>query len=733
MAAFLPALTAARALAFAATVAAGGAAGAAAQETSPAHDATVRFEVRELAGVAGARVPVTLSALLAPGRFRDGSLCAVVRDGAGGRPEVVAPQVDVLSRHADGSLLHALVTLPVDVEARGVEEIWLVPSPAAPPTGPFPDSPALPAVAVELIERGGARFAAVVEPGDGAPLPGRGLAGPLARELEARARLRSGAGERRDLALLVRWRQLAGVAGARVEVVVENGEPPGAGLAPLDVAFERVVVVAGDELLADLRDGVLWDRTRFAVRRHVGGAAPRLRARQELADLVRNGWLPPYDAGCKLAPARAEELARRAIDSEGNGSLDPEWPELGRPLDPGPIHRHMPGTGDRDDIGPIPAWAAVALQSTSATADALLAAADGNGSGAFPIHVRAADGEMGLRFGDAAPLARRSTGRKCPQTPDRAHAPLLGYVSFILTGERLAEEEFAAWAAHCFYDWPHDGRYRYPGSRDFAWSLRTTMLAAHLLPDAHPRKEYFRDRVAANLADLAAMIAQSPSPLHAWGSGSFASSGRKTWPCATQWSPWQASWVAASCWWTWRLHGDANARALWDWQARYFTRAYAEVGTTWRAPDGTSVRWSDGHHALAYSFPVATYVPRLAGGEWRQVPDSRAWIGSFAEALWWLRVNLDHEFDPGRPPDLPAARDGSRSLPPEQWRPRGAYSPPPPPAASWVVYAMHWFTAVARADGLEGSAAIDAAVRPLIDREIADPALRMVPGVVHPR
>jgi len=687
-----------------------------------------RFELREVAGREARALPVTLSAVLPPGRFRDGELCCVARDGGGGKPAVLAAQVDVRSRHADGSLQHALVTVALDVAARSTQELFLVASPAPPLAGPFVAPETAPIVGVELLDREGRRWSArIARPAvaDGAAHPR--LAGPLAREVEARATLHDGEEELARLAVIVRWRELAGVAGARVEVVVENCALSGA-VPPDDVDFARLVVAAGDEVLADLKDAVVWDRTRFAVRRWVGGAPPHVVARADLGWLEKNGWLPPYDAAHPLAPARADELARKLVASPQNGEVDGAKWECGVPLDPGPIARYMPSTGDRGDIGPIPEWAALALNSRGAYAWDALLAADQNGAGSFPIHVRGPDGAMGVDHVAGRALEKRQARRKCPQVADRAHAPLLGYVTFLMTGEALAEEEFAAQACSCFHDWPHDGRYRYPGSRDFAWSLRTTMLASQLLPDAHPRKAWLRERVTANLADLRATIAASESPLHAWGSGSFQSSGRKSWPCATFWSPWQGTWVAASLWWTDRLLGNTDARFLWEWQAAYFARAFAEVGTTWSAPDGTVVKWVDGRHALAYSFPVSTYVPQVAGGEWKQAPESRRWISSFAEALWWLRVNGDHEFEPGKLPALERGADGVASRAPEAWRPKGAWSPPPPPAAGWTVYAMHWFAAIAAADGLEGAAAIDAAIRPLLAQEIGEPGLRMVPA-----
>ncbi|MSR46159.1 MAG: hypothetical protein EXS13_03690 [Planctomycetes bacterium] len=690
----------------------------------------VKFEVREVAGRAATALPVTLSALFAPGKFRDGEVCCVESSGKDGTPSILPAQVDVLSRHRDGSLQHALVTIVLDIAARGVQELYLVPSPLAALTGLL-DVQDAPPVAIELVDEAGVRWSArVVRPAlkDAVRVAIGPLAGPLASEVEQVVALRHAERELPRLRVRVRWRELARVAGARVEVVVENclfADPGGA--PPDDVAFTRLVIAADDVVLADLADGVVWDRTRFAVRQHVGAALPQLMVREELGYLERNGWLPPFDADHPVASVRADALCRQWIGSKENGDIDGSRFECGIPLDPGPIMRYMPATGDRNDIGPIPEWAALAFNSRSLRAQELLFAADLNGAGAFPVHVRGDDGTMGVEHPAGKALVGRKGSRKCPQTPDRAHAPLLGYATFLLTGERLAEEEFAAQASYCLQEWPHDGRYRYPGSRDFAWSLRTTMLAAALLPDDHPRKAYFGERVARNLADLRATMEESDSPLHAWGSGNWKSSGRKSWPCATQWSPWQGSWVAAALWWTARLHDNQDARFLWEWQAAYFTRAYRDVGQAWTAPDGTVVRFDSGHHALAYSFPASTYVPHLVDGAWQQAPDSRRWVTSFPEALWWLRVNLDHEFDLGKPPSLEPRPDGLAGRPPEQWRPKGPWTPPPLPTSGWITYAMHWFDAVVVADGLEGAAAIDSAVRPHLVRTIADPGLRMVP------
>jgi len=56
------------------------------------------------------------------------------------------------------------------------------------------------------------------------------------------------------------------------------------------------------------------------------------------------------------------------------------------------------------------------------------------------------------------------------------------------------------------------------------------------------------------------------------------------------------------------------------------TRPRPQAETILTAPDGTPVTWKSGHHAIAYSFPIATYVPTIVDGEWKPKSDSRRMI-----------------------------------------------------------------------------------------------------------
>ncbi len=97
------------------------------------------------------------------------------------------------------------------------------------------------------------------------------------------------------------------------------------------------------------------------------------------------------------------------------------------------------------------------------------------------------------------------TNGDTPWTPDAAHQPSLAYVPYLITGDRFYLDELLFWA-----NWDMggiDSGYRDGAKglinmnqiRGQAWSLRTLGEAAMALPDAHPMKSYFSQRLHNNL------------------------------------------------------------------------------------------------------------------------------------------------------------------------------------------------------------------------------------------
>jgi len=125
---------------------------------------------------------------------------------------------------------------------------------------------------------------------------------------------------------------------------------------------------------------------------------------------------------------------------------------------------------------------------------------DGNGAGAFYIHVRQ-NGAPGydvrtvrlrpLDRGFRMPLYQLPDGTKPPVLPDHAHAPSLGYVAYLLTGDKFYAEEASFWGSYQLGEWLHKGL-RWQGmDRAFAYGLRHVVDAAFILPDDHPLLPYF--------------------------------------------------------------------------------------------------------------------------------------------------------------------------------------------------------------------------------------------------
>ena len=62
----------------------------------------------------------------------------------------------------------------------------------------------------------------------------------------------------------------------------------------------------------------------------------------------------------------------------------------------------------------------------------------------------------------------------------------MGYLSYLLTGDRFYAEELSFWASFQMGEWPHQGLNWQGLDRAFAWSLRQVTDAAYILPQTDP-------------------------------------------------------------------------------------------------------------------------------------------------------------------------------------------------------------------------------------------------------
>jgi hypothetical protein len=201
-------------------------------------------------------------------------------------------------------------------------------------------------------------------------------------------------------------------------------------------------------------------------------------------------------------------------------------------LGQGALHNPMNDVGARPEIAPYPGWAANYLAKRNPLQlDFVLLANDRAGS--WPVHIRESDGTLvsidtrpnfwldsraetdGLPLGDLSACGTLY--------PDIAHQPSLGYIPYLITGDRYYCDEMAFWANLCLIGtWQSTGYDTRRGAqgllkpnetRGIGWALRNLGDAAAYLPDNQTTlKAYFADKIDNNLVYLDT-VAETPGPL----------------------------------------------------------------------------------------------------------------------------------------------------------------------------------------------------------------------------
>ncbi len=654
-------------------------------------------------------VPVTASLVFKKGEYR--SVGAVLGD------EVLPTQLNVLARHDDGSIRHCLLTFKIDTEGRPgqLHKVKIDPKRSAKAqTFPVPamkDFGKL-AMKVEVTDEDDNVWILDIPRAYGWPIVktavfghkwSTGLQGGLAEELEMRAPLKSLTEEHPQLSAVFRWKLFNGWDGARLEVVLENAAFP----AMADVQTRSIKVQMGEETVLSLDNAMVYAGQRFRHVSWVGEEAPELLVQQDPAYLRELGAIPLLDTDKPIDAGGVQAMVGNYIDNYDAN----EWPD-GPPLQSVVMMSRMGSTGDRPDIGALPRWAIATVNSLEQAARDVQRAADGNSAGAFPVHMRDANGRMGITRNAKVDRARGKN--KCPYTPDVAHQPSLAYVSYLLTGETYYMEELAAWSSYCTRRWPWGRELPGTGDRMEAWSLRTVTHAAWILPDKHHLKEYLVSTIEWNLDDwMSWVMDEKERPLHTWDLGTNHSSGRKSWPVGQWVSPWQYAWLIWALYNCWRLFDDERALTLFRWSCQYLQKAHQPA--TFTAKDGTVIEW-DPAYADQYSLPVAKFTPYIDDKDRLKVSDLKP-IDNFAEALWYLHVNTKHQFSK----ELPAFPEAGPE--PENWTADDFRKDPSgfeEYAFAELVPAMVWA-------GIEGSEDIWKYVEPHVNKKLRAPGMKQVP------
>ncbi len=554
-----------------------------------------------------ADAPVTFSRIGGEGDFTEGITPLI--DG-----KKLPAQVNVLRKNKDGSVRHALVSFQVPTLAPGgkLKIDWLNEKPTAPPA--FKE--------VVFFGKGKPELKLVLTPEQGKPLtsdltlhlganwrrkPVKVLHdGPVMREIEIHD-IPVDADGNKDPHIEVYWRLrfFTGRKSFRVAAVVERCKPRIRGRHPMQYKFKSVKLVSAGKVLYEEGPYDHIDQMRYRIVVWTDGQLENIHRRPNYEYWWKNGFVPKYRWVTKKTPAQVDKFYGRRDEMRRHNRRKQGI------LEHGIILRHMPNTGGRWDLGPYPSWTQAYLLSGAPKTYRWILHADGNGGGAFFVHVRE-KGAPGYNIFTAKPrqhdknqrlsLYRLPDGSRTPTQADHAHMPSIGYISYLLTGDTFYAEELSFWASYHAGEWPYKGLKWQGMDRSFHYSLRQVTDAAFILPDTHPLLPYYTKLLDKCFAEMNKGFVQSGWRVHSPLGGPFQCSGRQNWVNAMRCSVWMYAWVV------WGLDnavkkGFAAAKPVRDWAAEYIVGLYTS-DDEFKAPDGKTYK-IDPRDAMPYSTAIA--------------------------------------------------------------------------------------------------------------------------------
>ena len=533
---------------------------------------------------------------------------------------VVRTQVDVTTRHADGSARFGVVAIEVPVALPQGDRAGFVLA-AAP--GAATEPPLDPAAAM-------AGRQAVVE------ITPAGGGTPWRFDLLSTRPTATGAGGRNGVGgggrpwqwgpLAAQWRVAApvpptAVGGATSMRLVADMAVHADGTLRMDVWFRNDIaqrqgggaarytariLIDGVEALAFAPPGAHHQYTaigrQLAARPGGQPAPPSPWLRPDARYLAEAAAVQPYDITTGVDRAILARMARQRDGADWN-----------KPFDRRGIMPTMGAGGGRPDIGPMTDWQAAWLITGEPLAGAFVIG-QAEAAGGIPWHFWDTEGGGDRRGGWLSvkrwpglwtdPRGGPPPGglaQKVPDgtgwEPDQAHQPDIAYLPYLLTGRRAFLDEHLAQGAQCIIGrWAVErttpewrGR---PGAdmilanggqvREVAWSLRQLDGAAWIIPDDDADAPMFREAIAGNWAWLRsktqAWTAMQGEP-HGWLPGAYGRSGAM--------APWQQDYLASTVGQAAR-RGNADARAFLGWMANYLVGRFRAEAKGFPFNDGAA-------------------------------------------------------------------------------------------------------------------------------------------------
>ncbi|MBI3900080.1 MAG: hypothetical protein HY308_17565 [Gammaproteobacteria bacterium] len=329
----------------------------------------------------------------------------------------------------------------------------------------------------------------------------RWLDGPIATEWETGGAI----GNDPHLAVRFNVRSYAGVAGERVDVVIENDstviESPRV-FTTSNVTYDVDISIRGTSVYT--QTGLVHYRQ--ARWRKVFSSFTDLAPRYDVAYLKKTGAVPNYDPTVVVSETALARWGTRA--------------QVVEPMKNGMIYASMPGVGGREDLGILPAWSAAYVISMDPRArQAVLAV--GTSASSFPIHFRDKNTDRPISLttypdltiygnsGDTKHPFPACSGDCTNPTPalqpDTPHQPSMAYLPYLITGDHFYLEELEFWADWNIFAYNPAYRHYALGILDHdevrgkAWNLRTLGQVSFIAPDSDSFKNYFATMLANNL------------------------------------------------------------------------------------------------------------------------------------------------------------------------------------------------------------------------------------------
>ena len=424
-------------------------------------------------------------------------------------------QTDEISSHRDGSARFAVLSAQLNNIQTGEARIINLYTGAK--TSNTPNVPADPdwnlEVETQLYDANGNASATLVAQPQAqlktqiANNSGRRLSGAVASEYTIVTDFKNKATGIRHPHLSVRFhtRFVDGGARIRTDVVMENTRTwtntPG------NISYSMVIK----------RNGVtLHSQPKFTHYHHArwhkvvwtgASAEPQARVRHNMPYFMASKAVWNYDLNVQIpASVLANDYSRLIKARADQAALGP----MGNAM----VEPYFPMTGGRDDVGPYPRWTVNYLLSQDSSAlEVMLANADA--AAAVNTHYRDETTDYPLdldRYPNvsitpewSSPVLPTVVNDTTIWTPDVAHQASFAYVPYLVTGDNFYLDEMMFWTAwnaaapNPSYRGAGLGLAKDNQVRGQAWAMRALGETVRALPDTHPRKTYFSNRLEANL------------------------------------------------------------------------------------------------------------------------------------------------------------------------------------------------------------------------------------------